>query len=638
MRVFTIVGPSHSGKTTLAAALAELDGGPSRSARLSDAVRLSTFRYLDDPWAAIDIAGGPDNLCYVGPALAASDAAVLCVPPDADGAVLAAPYLRMIEAAGTPCILFVNRMDAATERVRDIISELQAYSRHSIVLRQVPIRDGDAIVGAVDLVSERAWQYQEGQPSALIPLPDDVADREAEARSELLETLSEFDDDLLEQLIEDQQPAKKEVFDLAARVLKENELISTLLGAAEHKNGVTRLMKLLRHESPSVRRLVGRLGAEGALAVSFLADAKKHLGKVVVVRALADGVAGGAPLGGAAVSSVTEIDAKTTIPALAPGQIGFAVKSEHLAAGAILTADGAEPLPAWAASHPPGFRQIVTPTNERDDVRLSNALSRLDEIDPGLTASQDEQTGKTVLAMQGPGHARRLTEALATDYGIEIAYAPVPPQFRETISKSVEHRHRHKKQSGGAGQFADVVIDVGPTERGGGFHFTEIVKGGAVPRNYIPAVQHGAEESLAEGPNGYPVVDVAVTLKDGKHHSVDSSDFAFRTAGKNAVRDALREAGPFVLQPIMKVEIHVPSLFAGGLVPIISGMKGQVLGFVSHPEAAGWDVFEALLPATSLDELFRSLGSATRGTAWFEASFAQYERVSAEEAKALTPA
>jgi elongation factor G len=156
-----------------------------------------------------------------------------------------------------------------------------------------------------------------------------------------------------------------------------------------------------------------------------------------------------------------------------------------------------------------------------------------------------------------------------------------------------------------------------------------------VPRNYIPSVEQGVRDALVEGPGGFPVVDVAVVLKDGKHHSVDSSDYAFRTAGKNAVKEALAKVGTVTLQPIMKVQIHVPAVFAGGLVPTISGIKGQVLGFDGHPTAAGWDVFDCLLPMAALDNLFNTLASATRGTAWFTSEFDHYEEARQEDVAAF---
>ena len=520
MRVLTVIGPAHSGKSTLTAALAALDGR-STSLEIGDAVSVTTFDYLGDGWAAIDIAGGADALAHAGPALAASDAVVLCVPPAEDAAVLSAPYLRLIEEASVPCWLFINRMDQATDRMRDIVAALQTYSGHHIVLRQVPIREGETITGSVDLISERAWKYREGEPSDLIELPEDIQGREQEARADLLESLSDFDDALLEQLIEDKRPVPEDVYPLTAQVAEGSDLISAFVGAASHNNGVTRLMKSLRHEAPRVEVARTRIGGEGALAISPISDIRKHLGKLTLLRALGDGVAPAARVGGDTIGSLTQIDAKTSVSALKPGEIALAIKSDHLSVGRLYTADGDADLP----------HALLTPVHERDEVRLSAALQKLAQIDPGITLAQDATSGKAILSVQGPQHMRRVTQKLEADFGLEVAEAPVPPQYRETITKPVDHHHRHRKQSGGAGQFADVQITLKPAARGSGFAFDEVVKGGAVPRNYIPAVEHGAEDACAKGPHGFPVVDVSVTLTDGKSHSVDSSDFAFRTGG-----------------------------------------------------------------------------------------------------------
>lgn len=626
MRTVTILGPSQSGKTTLISAMSRLDAQHRSEPFLADggAVRVQQFSWLGEDWTAIEVAGGADHLAHAGPALAASDAAVICVPPEADAAVLSAPYLRLVESAHVPCLIFVNRMDSATERVRDIVAALQVYSSHHIILRQIPIREGGRIVGAVDLISERAWHYEEGRHSSLIQMPEELRPREEEARTELLESLADFDDALLEQLIEDQQPMAEEIYHTATAALQHGDLVEAFLGSAEHSNGVTRLMKSLRHEAPDHHGAAVRLGAP-ALAVSAVGDHAKHLGKVVMLRALDAGVAPGQMLAGSAIGSLTALDARSQIGALEPGDIALAVKSDHLAVGQSLTGKAASPLPGWAAARPPALRRIFRPASDRDEARLSGALQRLVEVDPGLTLTHDEMTGDAVLGLQGPLHERNIVARLAEAFGIETTRSNVTPPYRETISGQAQHHHRHRKQSGGAGQFADVVIRLRALPRGQGVVFDEEVKGGAVPKRFIPAVEAGVREALRAGPGGFPVVDIAVTLLDGKHHEVDSSDHAFRTAGRNAVREALAEMGTQILQPIVSVAIHVPSTFSGGLVSVISGLKGQVLGFEAHPEATGWDVFNALLPMSAEEGLSRALGSLTRGTAWFETTFDHYE-------------
>ncbi len=632
MRVFTVLGPSQSGKSTLIEGLTGLEDQRPTKLDMQGAATATQFEFMGDDWCAIDIAGGAENLSTAGPALAASDAAVLCVGADPDGAVLAAPYFRLIEEAGVPCFLFVNRVDAAAGRISEIISALQVYCRHGIALRQVPIREGGTIVGAVDLISERAWQYQEGKTSALVEIPDSVVGREQEARTELLEALADFDDALLEQLIEDKQPLTENVYDIATNVLQHHELVPALLGSAEHRNGMLRLMKSLRHEAPEFDVARERLSDTGNVrAIGFLADHVKHLGKTVLVRALGDGVGQSHELAGKSPGNVTGLDAKTAVADLPPGHVGLTMKCDHLSSAQVYSAEEAFDLPPWAQAHTATYARVITPKNDRDETRLSTALERLSEIDPGLSVEQDAQTGHAVLSVQGPQHFRRALAKLSDGFAVEVEEHSVPPAYRETIRKPVSCRHRHRKQSGGAGQFADVAIDVKPLARGAGISFDEVIKGGAVPRNYIPAVEAGVRDALLEGPAGFPVVDVSVTLTDGKHHAVDSSDFAFRTAGKNAMKEAIAESGAVLLEPIAQVLIHVPSVYAGGLVPTISGMKGQVMGFEGHPTAAGWDVFRAMLPMTALDELSTALASAARGTGWFTASFDHYTVAKVDE-------
>lgn len=629
MRVFTVLGPSNSGKSTLVQALAALEGGAGKSFTVPGVAAVTTFGFMGEDWAALDIAGGSENLGPVGAALAASDIALVCVPADAEAAVLAAPYLRMVEEAGLPCILFVNRVDAPANRISEVVAALQAYSRHHIVLREVPIREGDQITGFVDLVSERAWKFEKGKHSSLIEMPESVKAREAEARAELLESYADFDDTLMEELIEDRAPMVEELYEVAARTLRAHDLVACFLGSASEGHGITRLMKSLRHDAPEVAVAAERLG--GAAAVGALADVIKHLGKVVVLRALGAPVAQGAQLGGAGLGSVTELDAKTALGTLAPGAVGLAVKSDQLAAARAFEPGAGADLPPWARAHAASFRRVLTPVHEKDDTRLITALERLAEIDPGMRVAPDVKTGKPVVSSQGPLHLRRILAKLAEDFGVAVTEAPVPPSLCETIRRGTEIHHRHRKQTGGAGQFADVVIAVAPQGRGEGFAFTETVKGGAVPRNYIPSVEAGVREALIEGPQGFPVVDLAVELKDGKSHAVDSSDFAFRTAGKSALREAFAEIGTVLLQPIMRIDIHVPSVFSGALVPLVSGLKGQVLGFEAHPTAAGWDVFQLELPMAAEDALFAALAGATRGTAWFESRFDHYQEARREE-------
>ncbi|TCL72817.1 elongation factor G [Rhizobium sp. BK251] len=645
MRCFAVLGPSQTGKSTLVAKLAALEGRPAKSVSPPGS-GLTEFEFMDESWCALDTPGTNEAIAYAQDALLASDACILCVSPVPEEAVLAAPYLRAIEASGTPCILFVNRMDEPRGRLRDVIASLQSYCNHALVLRQVPIREGDKVVGSCDLISERAWRYREGQPSSLIELPASATEREQEARTELLEHLSEFDDWLLEELIEDREPASDALYSISSRVLRENRIVPVLFGSASHSNGMLRLMKALRHEAPPVTALRKRLAeaagvSEGTLsAVSFQAYHRANIGKTVLVRALGNGLKQGSVLAGGGLGSVQEATTGKPVAGGSPGEgyVFAAVKSDHLPTPALLTPNQVLPPPEWTAPPTPMLERILVAGSERDETKLSATLAKLVETDRGLRVMQEEGTGAPLICAQGPVHLRDVRRTLSEVFHVEVAERSPSPVYRETISKPSNVHYRHRKQTGGAGQFADVQLSVRPNTRGEGFTFGETVKGGTVPRNYIPAVEAGAREAMEKGPLGFQVIDVEVTLTDGQYHSVDSSDFAFRAAAKMGVRQALSQASAVLMQPVVRVEIHIPSVYSGGLVAIVSSLKGQVLGFDRDEGAKGWDIFRALVPGSALEELARSLRSATQGIGYFTKTFDHFEELYGKEADAIVNA
>jgi elongation factor G len=282
-RCIAVLGPPHSGKSALVDRFAEIGEGAAGAINPGE-TRVAQFRYLDENWSALDCPGSTELIQHARDALLAADVAVVVAPPDPDAAALVAPWLRAVEAADIPSILFINKIDQPQGRLRDIVASLQTYARHPLILRQMPIREGETIVGAVDLVSERAWRYREGEQSQLVAVPAEMQAREHEEHDALLEKLSEFDDWLLEEIVEDRAPASDAVYDICARVLSENKAIEALFGSATHGSGVHRLMKALRHETPGPETLRERL--DGAEAIAFSARRRKHVGRAALIRAL----------------------------------------------------------------------------------------------------------------------------------------------------------------------------------------------------------------------------------------------------------------------------------------------------------------------------------------------------------------
>jgi elongation factor G len=308
-------------------------------------------------------------------------------------------------------------------------------------------------------------------------------------------------------------------------------------------------------------------------------------------------------------------------PAMQGETVGFA-KVDLAHTGDTLTAGkDAYPPVATVAPCAPVLAIAVSAKERRDDVKLGQALSKLVDEDPSIVVHHNPETHEVVVWGQGEMHLRVVTERLSDRYGIAIVQGPPTVGYRETIRKSATQRGRHKKQSGGHGQFGDVMLEVKPLPRGSGFSFEEKITGGVVPRNYIPAVEEGVVDGLKQGPLGFPVVDIAVTLTDGSYHSVDSSDMAFRTAGRIGVAEALPQCQPVLLEPIHLVEIVCPMDATAKMNAILPARRGQILGFEAREGWPGWDLVRAMIPEAAIGDLIIELRSATAGVGSFTFKF-----------------
>ena len=645
VRAVALAGPTGAGKTTLmeamlaaAGARAQRTGGggtvgdttPEARARgHSVELNVAGFEHMGDRFVLIDCPGAVDFAAEGDLALPAVDLVVVVAEPDPAKAILLQPLLRELERLGAPRLLFINKMDQARTPPADLLAALGAVSAAPVVAQQLPTWTGDHVTGVIDLPLERGYAYRDGGRAETFAPADEVLAQEQDARFHMLEQLADFDDVLLEKLVSDEAPETGLIFADLVRELNEGVIVPVLFGEAAEGFAVERLLKAIRHDTGSPQATAGRFGLEGPGAYVIKTTYAGQAGKLALARVLGGVLADGAEIvlpdgersraGGLFAiqgGALKKIDHAQAGDVIAIGKI------EHARAGQFLSFDGkARTVSCGVAARPPLYGWAISAKVRNDDVRLSGALAKLIEEDPALALSQEVETHQTLLSGQSEAHLRLTLERLKRRFGVEVATASPATPYQETITGRVSHHARHKKQTGGHGQFGDVTIEIAPLPRGSGFAFSQRITGGVVPKQWIPAVEQGVRDAMEKGPLGFPVVDVAVTLTDGGYHSVDSSEMAFRQAGRLAMDEGLRRCGSTLLEPIERLEFHVPSACTSSVTSLLSARRGQVLGFGPREGWPGWDVVEAYLPRAERYELIGELRSLSQGLGTFELSF-----------------
>tara|TARA_Y100001936_G_scaffold248504_1_gene296518 strand:- start:1244 stop:3343 length:2100 start_codon:yes stop_codon:yes gene_type:complete len=656
-RCAALVGPYQSGKTTLLESLLFATGAiprkgsvkdgssvgdsapEARSGQRSTEISVGQTEFLGDDWAFVDCPGSVELAQEAYNAILAADVAVIVCEPVAERAVALAPLFRFLQAHSVPHMVYINKMDTATQPVQLVLDALQANSDRPLVLRQVPIEEGEQNTGYVDLVSERAYQYKPGEASDLISIPDSLADDEQLARQVMLEAIADFDDDLLEKLLEDAVPATDEVYQQMTKDLREGHIVPVFLGAAEHDHGVRRLLKALRHETPSPDETAERMGIErsgDAVAQVFKTLHAAQAGKLSISRVWRGEVAEGDSMGGKRIGSVLKLTGNQQKKENKAG-LGDVVafgRMDEVSTGDMLTPSG-EALGGtdpWPDALSPVYSFAITAENRADEVKLSGALQRLHEEDPALSFKQDTDVHQLLINGQGEIHLKIAIEKMESKFGVSAKTEKPKVPYKETIKKSVSQHARFKRQTGGHGMFGDVHVDIKPLPRGEGFAFADTVVGGNVPKQFIPAVEAGAREFMDEGALGFPVVDVSVTLTDGQFHAVDSNEMSFKLAAREAMKDGLPKCAPVLLEPILKVEVDVPSDFTNKVHGLVSGRRGQILGFDAKDGWTGWDTVSVLMPQAEIHDLIIELRTATQGVATFRAEFDHLQELTGREA------
>ena len=645
-RCIALVGPYLSGKTTLLEALLFRTGATQRQGKVSDKttigdaapearshgmsveLNVATTSFMDETYTFLDCPGSVEFAQEARAALAGCDAAVVVCEADDKKAPALQLILKQLDEIGLPRFLFINKIDKSDSSPRDVLEWLQPASSQPLVMRQLPIMTGSVVTGFIDLALERAFIYQEHAESKVVDMPSDLAELEKDERFSMLEKLADHDDELMEQLLSDLDPPRDVVFNDLSRELSEGLITPVLFGSAEHGNGVGRLLKALRHESPNVEETAKRLGLTGnggGVAQILKTFHTAHGGKLSVARILSGDVSDGAVFYGGSGQ-----DARTagifTLLGSTPTKVSQAHAGDTVALGrlegiatgeTISTTKGNTGQLVAIEAAPGVYGFAISVSDRKDEVKLTSAIAKLIEEDPSLSLEHNTDTHEMVLWGQGEMHLRVALERLEGKFGVHAESKPRRIAYKETIRKQTQIRGRHKKQSGGHGQYGDVVVEIAPQPRGTGFVFTDSITGGVVPKQYIPAVESGVRDWMAEGPLGFPVVDFSVNLSDGSYHDVDSSEMAFKTAARIAMGEGMPQCSPVLLEPIVAVEIHVPSDATSRINQIVTGHRGQLLGFDGRDGWPGWDTVKAHMPESEMSSLIIELRSATSGVGTF---------------------
>ncbi len=649
-RCIALVGPYQSGKTTLLEAILYRCGAIPRQGRLADKntigdaspeartlgmgveVNVATAKFMGESFTFLDCPGSIEFMQDMHQCLPGCDAAIVVCEADEKKAPALQLILKQLEALHLPHFIFINKVDKSTSRPHEALSWLQPASSLPLVMRELPIMKDGAITGYIDLALERAFIYRKNAPAEIVAIPADLSAEEKQGHFALLERLADHDDVIMEQLLSDQEPAPDRVMQDLAREAADGLITPVFFGSAEFGNGISRLLKALRHEVPDVAQTATRLGlnlSNSATALVLKTFFTERGGKISVTRILCGEMADGAIIYGSEgqetrVAGVVGLlgQAQSKLTKTVSGETVGLSRLENISTGETIATAKGKTIQLLERNHAPSlFGKAISVHDRKDEVKLTQALSKLIEEDPSLSLNHDAVTHELVLWGQGEIHLRAALERLKNKFGLDAAVAQRKIGYRETIRKPMQIRGRHKKQSGGHGQYGDIVVEIKPLPRGQGFAFSDTIVGGSVPKQYIPAVENGIREWLVRGPLGFEVVDFAVNLSDGSYHDVDSSEMAFKLAARAAMAEATPNCQPLLLEPIVSLEIHTPSECTARINQIITGHRGQVLGYDNRGDWRGWDTVKAHMPEAEIASLIVELRSATSGVGTFTFSF-----------------
>jgi elongation factor G len=661
-RNVAIVGPYLSGKTTLLESLLFVTGAISRKGSVKDGntvgdsaaeardrhmsveVQTACTDYADVRFTFVDCPGSIEFAQETFNALIGVDAAIVVCEPVSDRVLTLAPLFKFLDDWEIPHLVFINKMDRANNNFMDVLHALKAVSSRPVIPHQYPIGQGEQLVGFIDLVSEQAYHYHAGAPADPVAMPESLREQEHTARAEMLEALANFDDHLLEELLEEIEPPVEEILQDLKMELGADLIVPVFMGVAEQDYGVRPLLDALVREAPEPSTTAERRGivlhADAPLAQVIKTYYTPQGGKLSLVRVWQGKLTDGTVLNGVRAGGLYRLigQQQQSLQEAQAGEIVAVGRLEGIKTGDTLTTAGkqlATELPK-AEQMKPVYALAIAPEKRNDEVKLSSAIAKLLEEDPSLAWEQHGDTHEVILWGQGDIHLQVALDRLRRKYNLPMTtHLPQVP-YKETIRKPAAAVHgRYKHQSGGHGQFGDVYLDIQPLARGEGFNFKETIVGGVVPRQYIPGVEMGVREYLGHGPLGFPVVDVAVTLTNGSYHTVDSSEQAFKNAARLAMQTGMVQCQPTLLEPIVSVQVYAPNEFTSKVLQLLSGRRGQILGYTGKSDWPGWDEVSAYLPQAEMHDFIVELRSLTMGVGFFSWQYDHLQEVPDKVAERL---
>jgi len=645
------MGEVHEGSATMDWMVQERERG------ITITAAATTCEWLGHRINIIDTPGHVDFTVEVERALRVLDGAVAIFDAVEGVEPQSETVWRQADRYGVPRIAFINKMDRIGADFYSSLESIRTKLGAKAVALQLPIGVESSFKGVVDLITCEAIIYVDdlGTKQEKASIPQDMVDMVEEYRYKLIEAAADFDDEVLHAFLEDEEVPVEAVRRAIRKGTIKNQLVPVLCGAALRNKGVQMLLDAVVYYLPSpldlgvvkgtsldgrpMERVPDPQGPITALAFKIQTD--PYVGKLTFIRVYSGTLRSGDTVYNSTrrtrerIGRLLKMHAnhREDVDEISAGDIAAAIGLKSTYTGDTLC-DESNPILLEAITVPePVISVAIEAKTKADQEKMANALQKLVEEDPSLKVSQDRETGQTIISGMGELHLEIVADRLVREFGVDASIGKPQVAYKETISKRAHGSGRFVRQTGGRGQYGHVELEIEPLERGAGFIFENLIVGGAIPKDFIPAVQKGVEEALLNGVvAGYPVVDVKVSVVDGSYHPVDSSDIAFQIAASMAIKDGLSKAGAYILEPIMKVEVVLPEEFLGDVLGDLTARRGHILGMEGRRTS---QVVKAFVPLMEMFGYATVLRSLTQGRATYTMEFDHYEAVPAVVADSI---